>query len=411
MIVAEGTRALEPPDHTNSLEQYFPILPQLIEFRAIYPDDHYPKKATSLGNAAISHECTLVALRTIEETPDSTRKQIPDRNRYIANERNRIASIPHDERRIIGETIFSEDIPQFLLNILGINNPSEAFERLVQKAEAPDDTYVVPDESVINVLQWHNRQMIETRNKFICFEWPDIKNEFKSKLQKGVDLGWLPAIALTPKKRNAIEGLVVTIDDGMRLYEKGYRAYVDSHIDGYPTRAYFPQNTSTLLVDHELTHVITGSESNNKFGIIKTGLYRMFKRKHVAAANVLNEAVTEHIAHTLNQDSQNPDEILDKISDSTLSSYNEERHVLNALCNSGVRPVDIRLFIRAYVEDSTKLRRPAIRKLKRQITKAFPGRNVLDELGNMMATCSYREVPQKLKTFSESLALAYVHET
>lgn len=118
--------------------------------------------------------------------------------------------------------------------------------------------------------------------------------------------------------------------------------------------------------------------------------------------------MTEHIAQTMDEViDPNPNLINPIIKRGGMGgSYYAERELLDVLCNSGRKPIDIRLFTNAYFEDSKPLRQPAIRKLKRELAKAFPGRNVLGELGELMAEGEYDEARQNLGEFTLGLMLS-----
>lgn len=197
------------------------------------------------------------------------------------------------------------------------------------------------------------------------------------------------------------------------MYESGNEAFMTPYDTASSTEVYFPQYTYLETAYHELSHVMVGvrvpkDNSNGRFsgGIVTHGMYRLFDKTHTNAGKVINEAVTEHIALTMGEIiNPNPNVIDPKAKRGLSGSYYAERELLDVLCNCGIRPVDIRLFTRAYFEDSTQLRHPAIRKLKRELKKAFPGHDVLGELGVLMAKGEYSEAREGLGQFTQGLRL------
>lgn len=367
-----------------------------------------PDICNTLGIVAVQGDLLRGILLTDPQAAPWLKEEITDADKgiakYLQETRDRIESIDPDARFSVGADVIKSKVPQFLLDSLGIDYGFQVFEKLVEKNS--DGEYAVKDESLLNVLQWHNHQMGKRRERFMDKEWPSLKESFTHSLKMGVKQGWLPQVVLAPKTGHALESLEVTIDDGMLLHEEGNDAFVSIYDQGLSKEVFFPQYTPLVTAYHELSHVISGRESSGNGESKHTSLYRLFKGKHHAAGKVLDEAVTEHVAHALAEYFlENPDDIAKRITNGADSHYNDERRLLNLLCHGGIKPITIRAFADAYFEDSTKLRRPAIRRLKRQIAKAFPGHDVLNELGELMSEGEYQEARQALPAFTTKLVL------
>lgn len=368
-------------------------------------EKHAPNACNTLGLLAVKGD--LVRSVVITHAEQWLENEMPNANKYVAEElqetRVRITNIDASKRLEVGSKIIQKKVPQFLLNSLGVRYDRQIFERLVEQGH--DGLYAVSDDVLLNFLQWHSYSMVMLRGEFMEKQWPQLKFSHKYQLKEAVNDGWLPKCVLQPERLNALEQAELILDDGMFLHEQGSMATV-IYDKTSATEVYFPPYPFLGTVYHELSHVMVGVEtpktkSGGRFsGGSKTyGLYRLFDEKHVNAGKVLDEAVTEHIARTMDEFPQNPDVIDPDTRRDLYSSYTTERKLLDSLCNWGVKPVDIRLFTRAYFEDSTRLRRPAIRKLKRELAKAFPGRDILRELGEMMSQGEYEEDSKNLGNF------------
>jgi hypothetical protein len=373
-----------------------------------YERQYAPDICNTLGIMAVKGDLMRGVLLTDPKVVPWLEEETPDADkgiaRYLQETRDRIESIDADERFSVGAEVIRGEVPQFLIDSLGIDYGGQVFKRLVEKS--PDGVYVVKDESLLNVLQWHNHQMGKRRERFMEKEWPRLKEDFTLALEMGVRAGWLPQVVLEPERKQALENLEVTIDDGMLLNEIGNEAFVTTYDQGSSKEVFFPQYTPRVTVNHELLHVVSGREASGNGENKHTGLYRLFKAKHQAAGKVLDEAVTEHLAHPLAEYSfKDPDDIAKRITDGFSSHYNHERRLLNVLCHGGIKPIEVKTFANAYFEDSTKLRRPALRKLKRQLAKAFPDHDVLNELGELMSEGEYTDARQALPAFTTKLAL------
>ncbi len=397
---------------TDSVEQQVPeeVIKQLFSHYETLEAEYAPDICNTLGIMAVQGDLARsVILAHAEPWLDS---ELPDANEGIANflqeTRDRVAAIDADKRLEVGLKVLHRKVPQFLLNRLGVEYDHQIFERLVE--QNPDDSYAVSDDTLLNFLQWHSYSMKEWRERFMEKDWPGLKLSHMYQLKTAVKDGWLPECVLRPSRLDALEQAEVTVDDGMLLHEEDLEAFA-TFDTGSATEVYFPQYPFLETVYHELSHVMVGVEvprdkSKERFsGEQRTrGLYRLFDEKHTNAGRVLDEAVTVQIASTMGEFPQNPDLINPDAKDYLFGNYIVERKLLDFLCNGGARPIDIRLFTRAYFEDSTRLRQPALRKLKRGLAKAFPGRDVLDELGVLMSKDEYKEARENLGDFTRSIS-------
>ena len=369
-----------------------------------------PDICNTLGLMAVKNDLTRGVILTEPEIAPWLSSETDTSNTWVARSlqetRERIEVIEPSLRSHIGGRIIRADVPQFLLDSLGVDYGFQVFERLVEKDD--EGRYVVNDQSLLNVLQWHNHQMTKRRERFMSLEWPRLQRTYKYELETAVKDGWLPACVIDDERLRLIQKAEVTIDDGMLLHEDQVTAFMrkyhnDDNENGH--ELVFPQYTYMVVAFHEMNHIMEGS------GPIKVndavhGLKRLFGgQNQTVAARALNEAVTEHIAHTLNEPRSDPDDILGKVTSRETSHYNAERKLLNVLCNGGVKPVDVRLFINAYFENSTKWKQPAFRKLKKELRRAFPGQDVLAEFGKALEGVDETNERSHIEEFTIQLAL------
>lgn len=387
------------------------------EFFAIL-DEHYqdleaeyaPDPAFTLGCLAVLGDLgRSVILVHAEPWLDS---ELPDANENVQKEiqetRERLEEVDPHQLLVVGSKIVSSEVPQFLLDTLGVEYQHQIFERLVEKQA--DGSPAVPEEAFLNFLQWHNYRMIAKRERFMEQDWPLLKQDYKYGLRQAVKQGWLPEVLMNPDRLEALEQIEITIDDGMILHEDKIGASMTTKDTDLGTKVYFPQYTFMEISRHELSHVMAGVEipkdkQKGRFsgGLPTHGLYRLFDEKYFDAGKVFDEAFTEHVAQTLHGYDQKPDIINPSKKGSLDPHYIVERKFLDALCNGGVKPIDIRLFGKAYFEDSTRWRKPALRKLKKALKKAFPGRDVLGELADLMSEGEYEETINGLPELTRSL--------
>lgn len=373
--------------------------------------EHAPDVYSTLGILAVQAD---LARTVIEVHAEPWRdREVPDADKFITEDlqetRDRLTDIGREDLWLIASRSILATMPQFLFDNLGVDYQHQVFERLAEKT--PDGSPAVSDEVMLNFLQWHNYQMIEERERFLEMKWPYLRENFVSSLRSAVKQGWIPADALNPKRLEALENAEIIIDDGVRLHEAEAVAYVVANDAGTAPEVHLPRYTFQKTANHELSHVMAGrrlpkGKEKGRFSgeLNTTGLYRLFDKEHRNAGKVIDEAVTEHIALSLGKINQDLRAIKpDNTPRGLLSTYHSERELLDVLCNGGAKPVDIKLFITAYFEDSSLLRQSALRTLKRNLVEAFPGRNVINELGALMSTGDYDEASEGLSEFSQSL--------
>lgn len=338
--------------------------------------------------------------------------ELPDVTEAMAKElqstRDRIAALGDDNIMRVGSAVLHRKVPEFLLGTLGVEYDHFIFERLIEQTD--DGSYAVSDETLLNFLQWHNHSMTDWRKQFVETRWPQLKDAYVYQLESGVRGGWIPNSVLHEERLNMLDQVEVTVDDGMLLHETGSGAYTLFDTTG-GTEVCFPPSPDLQTAYHELSHVMEGVElekdgPQERFGgeeLTNQGLYRLFDKEHVNAGKLLDEAVTEHMARTMGEFPHDPDTIYPFSKKTSLGSYIAERELLGVLCSGGKKPVDVRLFMNAYFEDSTHKRQPALKALRRALKKAFPRRNVLNELGILMAQGEYNEAREGLDDFIQSL--------
>ena len=307
--------------------------------------------------------------------------------------RKTLASIPEDTVETLDEMLDLEAMPKWLANNIGLESAEPGGAKALLLEEDDSGKPKVSDETLLNVLQWHNHRIVsEQRAPVESGEWSFAKGYFKDLLGRGVRDGWLPRGTLSTNRMLRIDNTQLRIDDGLGTIAKkevGSSAVMNDHdiwitlpTHRWEGRVYHPST-----VTHEFTHIVAGKDVSplmrriTKNGLYRTGLYRMFKPEDKGAGRVLNEAIVEHIAETMHQGS--PDVTNPDVKYGTYAAY---RSLLDALCNGGEKPIDVRLFINAYFEDTKVFSRrhnSAIVQLARQLKQAFPEHKVLKDLAKM----------------------------
>lgn len=372
--------------------------------------EHAPDDYSTVGLLAVKGDLARAVIVVHAEPWHESELSDVDKYmaRYLQETRDRLADIDRDHLLLIGSRAMRSTMPQFLLDTLAIEYEHQVLERLTERT--PDGSPAVQDATMLNFLQWHSYKMIGQRERFMERELPRLREGFVSSLQRGAKQGWIPADALDPERLKALDSAEVIIDDGVFLHEVRAGAYVVANDNRTAPEVHLPPYTPQKTANHEFSHVIAGvrlskGKAKGRFSgeLENEGLYRLFDKEQRSAGKVIDEAVTEHIALNLEKLNPDPSVINPDVVLGLFSSYYSERELLDVLCNGGVKPIDIQLFITAYFEDSSRLRQPALRTLKRSLTKAFPGRNIIGELGTLMSAGDYDEASKGLSEFAQSL--------
>lgn len=363
---------------------------------------HAPTVLDNLGDMLVKYEFGQAACIIYEGEPSEMGAA------YVAKEvaasRAKLEAVHAEDRYYIDGRMHLYEMPKFLLQAAGVETQSVS-GRLTEKN--PDGSYAVGDATFTNILEWHNYTMNVRSQEFMRKNWPEYLQSYKHRLQVGVYGGWLPDSVFDTEKMNKLDQAQVILNDGLNHYENETTGSMVKHDRNQSAEVFLPLDVETSTVMHELSHVIEGQRIDRKLkrGSLlyssSFGLNRLFGISGADAGRRLNEAVTTHIAETMMKG--NPDVINPDIKG---GPYELERHVLDRLCNGGLKTIDIRLFIDAYFED-TDSRRPrgtALSRLKKELKEAFPGQNLLMNLASICGKGDKETAGATLQAYVEDLS-------
>lgn len=334
----------------------------------------------ALGSAAVNNEEQRVAVLI---NPDDGPVTDPYRTQlYLARHMVK-AALKSGEASYVNGLLVPTGMPEWLRRATGTeDDPSVLAANL-----ARDKT--MSEETALNVLQLHNWQHAKRQQSYEREELPKIKDRYKTAVIQAVEDGWMPTSVLTRLDR--LDETPVFLDDGFKLETMGAAAstlngtevtmgpFVDEHDQHYP---------------HEANHVLAGvdvlPEKTKDNWRNSSGLSRIFRLRPLfrsttikdTGGSALDEALTERIATALlSGDIDTPPKVDD------MDSYIRQQVLLNTLCNKGVQPVDIRLFIAAYFEDGVERDKlgadSAAAHLVSALEEAFPRIDVMSKLSSL----------------------------
>lgn len=305
-----------------------------------------------------------------------------------------------------GEILLSENVPEWLLQPFGGKNvtPSGLIDAIVGAHSINGtDSHDVANDSVLNLLQWHNHVQGEKQKAYEVAVTAPMRERFLERIQKAENNGWLKPGTVSPERIDLIKNVPVYLDDGMGL-DKHFQSLTNA--TAYAQKAEDNERPFIVLsleavkqpfekrekvFTHEMVHILAGltpQPFSPEVGLDEMqaqlehsgeyGLHRVFGNNKVG--NGVEEAVTEHFARALISGN------IDKLQPLG-GAYREYRYLLRSLCKRGVTPIDPRLFVQAMFAD-TPHAQPGVSDsepedvsaLRLALTKAFPGRNISQEM-------------------------------
>lgn len=330
---------------------------------------------------------------------------------YFANEK---------AKKMYGEVLLSENIPEWLLQPFGGKDVSptaliDSFNKQVVNERTQESKPVVSDESLTNLLQWHNHVQGEKQKVFEAQTIAPMRERMIGRMQQAEAEGWIKSGTLSAERIELINRATVYIDDKMGLddkfhgfmgmahaYAKGKTEWGDAQIVmSDPTVTKFSLAKLEKVFTHEMVHVLTGqtphlqsyddrrsieeqqADRNDKGGY---GMSRLVGENE--AGTGLNEAVTEHFARALISGN------IDKLQPLG-GSYNGQRYLLRALCRRGKQSIDPRIFVQAMFADTPNSDRTItaaepveLTDLRTALSDAYPTRNIPEEIKHQLSVAS-----------------------
>jgi hypothetical protein len=320
------------------------------------------------------------------------------------------------DKKVYGEVLLSENIPEWLLQSFGgkdvtPNGLIESFSATTVDEQTQETKSLVSDESLINLMQWHNHVQGEKQKVFETETIAPMRQRMMERVLQAEADGWLEPGTVTAERLDLINTTLVYIDDKMGIdnHFHGWMGQAQAYAHGRtignlpqivmaaPTAAKFSQAKLEKVFTHEMVHVLTGytphvqsvdtykSFTQEEADRKDTGEYGM--RRLLGdndAGTGLNEAVTEHFARALISGN------IDKLQPLG-GSYNGQRYLLRALCKRGEQPIDPRLFVQAMFADTPNSDRTIttsepfeLTELRAALSDAYPGRNIPNEMKNQL---------------------------
>lgn len=153
----------------TTLEQKMPeeVMRQLDDQYETLEAEYAPDIWNTLGLMAVKGDLVRSVILTYAEP--WLEHELPDANQGVSkalqDTRDRIAAIDPSRRLVVGSNVLRRKMPQFLLDTLGVEYDHQVFERIVERTA--DGSYAVPDDTLLNLLQWHNHNMTFCRQRFM----------------------------------------------------------------------------------------------------------------------------------------------------------------------------------------------------------------------------------------------------
>lgn len=250
-------------------------------------------------------------------------------------------------------------------------------------ARKSDGSFLVSDETVLNVLQWHNYRMTQKQSAFEELVMP-YKQGFIESVQHAAVSGWLSPS--TVKNLDRLEKTGIYISDGTDTLNKNWAGCMCANQDGSYTVSLLPKFADKTL-DHELVHVLEGERVPcPETGVVSTEAYQRGLQRLVPENNdgmkMLGETITEFTSVCLRRGKYPARFALPK-----RGSYGWGLPLVQALATAGGRPIDPSLFIRAHLEDDIQTEalgaRSAMLGLRRALQEAFPSRDVIEDVASL----------------------------
>lgn len=338
----------------------------------------------------LEHGIGSYAVRVrLEEANNNTDESPRDiYSRYLKNElkdtirdtRSRIESLSPEDVAKANRYLGAGENWQGINALLGFDGSLHRHEYIQKITERDDDgVYTVSDETLANVLEWHNYHLaddqLEVENKS-----DRLKTKFKNRIKRSIKKGWAPEWLEDRLDQRLAETHVVA-DDGFLTHLRGFggTAHRDDGV-GFVTMQ--PENYQSRfwnggqVLTHEFVHATDGYNGR------KNGMYRIFSSHNREPGRVLNEAVVEHFSYSIHYNL--PIDAIDPHSRMREgSSYVRERTLLDTLCTMGEKSIDIRLFIAAHFhhEDAERYEgKDPIDLLKAKLQEAFPTIDIIREM-------------------------------
>ncbi|MET1033072.1 MAG: hypothetical protein ABWX94_01075 [Candidatus Saccharimonadales bacterium] len=279
-------------------------------------------------------------------------------------------------------------------------------ERLIARGE--HQGFKIPAETALNVMQWHNKNLSDKQLVFEAEVVAPLKQEVAEGVQAAVADGWMPASAIDNLSR--LDRTDVYMDDGTNTQARHAHGSARSYIDDKHEVVVDPRASHRTRV-HELMHVLSGidfpantNRNTSLLGPIIDNSQSSLERLNPSSGGIVLSALTEavnELATVSILEGYKPDaNLLDRVKKAP-PVQKEGWVLLDALANKGEKHIDPRLFIAAQMENNSKRDDSAMTQLKKELAEAFPGRDIVKEIGYVEASRDPQAV--SLESFVKSI--------
>lgn len=284
--------------------------------------------------------------------------------------------------------------------------PTALFDRLI--AYKPAGEPVVPDATLVNVVQWHGYRTGELQKSFDV-ELEGHKEIYRQKIADAVKAGRVRPEALDNLER--LDRARVILDDGFSTEIRDVHGFMASHIDGSYLLAVEPRAEAYALY-HEFSHIVLEGEravapNETDFRDPSTrGLYRLFDAypgSLLLGETVLDLSVVElATGQAIDISAPPPKELV----------YSRGFPLVKALCTLGKKPIDLQLFKDAQIENSGSGGEigPMGIQLLEELDTAFPGMYIAWRIAGIGKAEGQSKIPSSkdVQRFVRELRLARV---
>lgn len=254
----------------------------------------------------------------------------------------------------------------------------------------PDGTYEfrVSNEKVMNLFQWHNYHLTQAQHE-LDQQTPELLSEFTSKVISAVNEGRLPNNALDNldyledvklifrdpfgEDWDNVAGDAMSMPVQLRRADKPH-AHGDQPNTVRQVRldvnAFY--NSTQSVLNHELTHIITGSPDSEGVGPNHRGAYasRLTDTEPYDTATV-HEAMTEYATAIIDGRPAAANFHIESLK----LVYTSERVIISMLANDGRVQIPPQLFLKAFFD---RWQGPSMEELEVALKKAFPDSRTSD---------------------------------
>lgn len=306
--------------------------------------------------------------------------------------RDQLNGLNEHQREHVNELISGRRASAWLDEMLNLSEKT-GVKPYIETLLAQDEkgNYIVGDGVLMNFLELHNTVLAEEHEKLNALDG-ELKASYEADFTTAVNEDLVQESALK-RLQLLLPHSKLVADDGFDTSAWGVEGKASSTIfnglkeDEIKVAPKYIKDKKKLkrLLGHEFTHIGHGEDEVEDEESVETPAGGMERIIDGSGGTVLNEAVVEQFAETLEKgepDEADPDSDIRKG-----AMYPEPRKLLHVLANKGVKKIDIRDFFKAHFESS---REAAVAgddsyqtRLINELDEAFPFTDIREEIANL----------------------------